>query len=66
MLHVAFAPMKTTTMGNSSPCHSHFSYVGETIVATMHPLHDDNHGEKSTPPCLVASNQELEVENLEL
>jgi hypothetical protein len=52
MLPPTLVPMKTTAIRNSSPCHSHFSYVGEVTIDIMHPPHEDNRGEKSTPPLL--------------
>jgi len=50
MLPPTLVPMKTTTMGNSSPCHSHSSHVGEMTIATMHPPHERQPwGEKHSP-----------------
>jgi hypothetical protein len=50
MLPPTLVPMKTTTMGNSSPCHSHSSHVGEMTIATMHPPHERQPwGEKQSP-----------------
>jgi len=66
MLPPTLVPMKTTTMANCFPCHSlflcwwndNYYYAPTTWKTTM--------GRKALSPYLVASNEELEVGNLEL